>query len=108
MQKIRFNKQLKQLTDSADKIIKKNALGFYTDIVIAWPVDTGYSKGAWQKPIKNGTAWVVTNNITYSPILWMGRINTGSGMKGSVQLPNGGSPILNRTIIRMRKDFKVL
>lgn len=108
MPKVRFNKQLSELEKASDKIIKRNALIFHAEIVAAWPVDTGFSKGAWVKPIKEGTSWVVSNSITYSPILWRGRINTGKGMTGSLQLPMGGSPILNRTIQRIKKDFKAM
>lgn len=108
MPKIRFNKQRKQLEDAADAIVKKNALVFHADIVVAWPVDTGFSKEAWAKPVKEGTSWVVANRVTYSSILWQGRTNSGDGMRGSVQLPMGGSPILNRTIQRIKKDFKAL
>jgi len=109
MPKIRFNKQLKQLEEAADKIIKKNALKFHADIVGAWPValiNSQDSKGAWIKPVKEGNWYVVKNTAHYSPILWQGRTNSGSGMRGSLQLPMGGSPILNRTVQRIKKDFK--
>ncbi len=108
MPKVRFNKQSKQLEEYANDVIKRNALIFHAEIVAAWPVDTGFSKSAWQKPIRDGVSWVVANSITYSPILWHGRINTGRGMTGSLQMPMGGSPILNRTIQRIKKDFKAM
>ena len=111
MPKIRFNKQQKQLEQSADNIIKRNALIFHAEIVAAWPValiNSQGSKSAWAKPIKDGMSWVIGNNFSYSPILWRGRINTGKGMTGSLQLPMGGSPILNRTVQRIKKDFKAM
>ncbi len=111
MPKVRFNKQSKQLEEYANDIIKRNALIFHAEIVAAWPValiNSQGSKGAWAKPIKDGMSWVVGNNFSYAPILCRGRINTGRGMTGSLQMPMGGSPILNRTIQRIKKDFKRL
>ena len=111
MPKVKFNKQLKQLEDYSDGVIKRNALIFHTEIVAAWPValiNSQGSKGAWAKPIKDGMSWVIGNNFSYAPILWRGRINVGGKDTGSYQLRMGGSPILNRTIQRIKKDFKAM
>ncbi len=106
MPKIRFNKQFTQLEEKVDSIVGKAALAFYNDIVRAWPRDTGFSVGRWTLPEKIREAYIVTNNATYSPVLWRGRHSVNGKMYGSEQLPQGGVPILNSVLVRMRKELK--
>ena len=94
-----FNRKVARNNEA---IVARAALRFNADIVSAWPVDTGFSKGSWQINKSDATTWTVSNNTSYSPILWRGRI----GNKGSWQLPQGGDPILRATEIRTVADMK--
>ena len=91
-----------KLIRNADKIVNKNAMRFHSDISLAWPVATGFSRSMWSisQPSKN--VYWVKNPVEYSAVLWAGRI----GNKGSWQLEHGGDPILHATRVRMMNDFK--
>ena len=106
MQKINFDTQKKQLIDGALKIIGRAAHSFHSDIVMKWPRDTGFSRDLWEKPIEKDMVFTVSNNATYSPILWAGRKIDDGIYRGSLQMKNGGAPILNNAIIGMKKEFK--
>ena len=97
-----FEQFERRTINNAERIVEEGALGFKADIQSAWAVDTGASKSAWLISKKSSTVWVVSNNMSYSPILWMGRI----GKLGSWQLPNGGDPILNATRKRIMEEME--
>ncbi len=108
MSKIKFKIQLKEIDKAVDTEIRKAALAFYNDIERSWPVDTGDSKGAWVKPIKEDNGYVVTNRMHYSPILWRGRHQINGKWYGSLQMAQGGVPIYNNSIAILRQRLKRL
>ncbi len=85
-----LNTQYKEILNKTNKATLKTATYFHGNIIIAWPVDTGFSRGAWRIQNTGGGDLKVTNDVSYSGVLWDGRIGT----KGSVQMPQGGLPIL--------------
>ena len=90
-----------KLYHNATAIVGKHAQTFHADIKLAWPVDTGDSRRAW-KLSRSGTEWAIENNVSYSGILFVGRV----GKRGSNQLAAGGYPILKANILRLKSDLK--
>jgi len=106
---IRFNRQTKQLLDKTDQIVKEHAVKFHRKIVEAYPVDTGLARAGWEAP-KNTSQyeWTVVNNIDYAGVLWLGRHEVGGKVYGSLQMPRGGTPILQSVVNAMQKKLKGL
>lgn len=104
-----FKRQTKQISDAVDTVVATHANMFYSRIVEAWPVDTGYSKGAWQSPVQTKKGeWTIRNNVKYSVVLWMGRKPINGKMYGSNQLYHGGKPILDDVIYKMNRKLERL
>lgn len=96
-------KQLETRIDrNVAKIVKQTAQEFNADIISAWAVDTGFSKSQWKLDRIDRLTWTVSNHVSYTPILFLGRI----GNRGSEQLPNGGYPILDANILKMKRKLR--
>ena len=97
-----YDQVYKKIENNVARIVFKNAEKFNADIISAWAVDTGYSKLAWSisRPSKIETK--VSNHANYSGILFVGRV----GNRGSLQMPNGGYPILKASILKLKQDLK--
>ena len=111
MQKINFTKQFKQLSKSADKIIKEEALSFHANIVRIWavaPFNSQDSRGKWIKPQRVPRGYKVVNTAPYAPILWIGRHNINGVTYGSEQMPQGGVPTLNNTINAIKNRMRII
>ena len=109
MPAVSFRVQKKELMHIIDKEVGKAALGFQTEITKAWPVDTGYSRNAWQAPKRVDVAeWQVINDVIYASVLWKGEHIIGDKLYGSPSLPNGGYPILNKTSQKLVKRLKAI
>ncbi len=102
-----LNLQYKEIIKKTEKANAKTAAYFYSSIIIAWPVDTGYSRGAWRIQDTGGGDLKVTNDVSYSGTLWNGRIMNGT-WQGSVQMPQGGLPILKASILKFPEFYKGL
>lgn len=86
----------KEMTDNVAKIVAQTAISFTADIKKAWPVDTGFSRRAWQNNKITDFKYEVSNDVKYSPILWVGRRFYGDKWQGSIQMPLGGKPIFDK------------
>lgn len=107
--KVDFSKFSKSVQRNADKIIHKNALEFHSNIVEAYPVDTGHAMHSWEAPKKVAPmTYEVRNNVKYAHVLWLGRSFRDGQMRGSEQMPNGGYPIWFRTQRKIANDLKGL
>ena len=80
--------------DRVEKALADEAIRFNMNLLLSWPVDTGFSRRAWKMEKAGKTKWVFTNDVSYSPILWAGRRFDGRRWQGSTQMPAGGEPIL--------------
>ncbi len=90
-----------QILAKTTKALQKTAVHFYSSIVLAWPVKTGKSRAAW-RITSNGSTFTVSNNVSYSGILWNGRV----GGQGSVQMPQGGAPILYASKLKFKEFWE--
>ncbi len=60
-------------TKSLDRVVFEQASQLKADIQIDWPVDTGYSRAAWQGPTKLGEAYYeLRNPVVYAAVLEYG------------------------------------
>jgi len=59
------------------------------------PVDTGTLKTAWEFH-KVGDGWLFSNNMNYASFIFNGRKVIDGKAIGSLQLPDGVFPILQR------------
>ncbi len=96
--------QYKEIITKAEKANAKTAAYFHSSIIIAWPVATGFSRGAWRIK-KEGGGLSVSNDVSYSGVLWNGRVLNGT-WRGSVQMPQGGLPILKASLLKFPEFYK--
>ena len=105
--KVNFTKITRKMIDKADTIVKTASISFRADIQARWPRLTGYSRGQWQTPVKiSDASYEVTNPVEYSPVLWRGRHMIGEKSYGSLQMSEGGYPILAKTIRDLKQKLK--
>ncbi len=78
-------------------IVRSEALGLNADLISASPVDTGHFKASWSISRSGKWSWSIRNRASYADVLSIGRVFDGGQMRGSLQMPNGIAPLLQRT-----------
>lgn len=84
----------KHLVKDAQAELAKEVTIFYSELVVASPVDTGTFKSAWSLSRDSTWEWSIHNPMGYASILWDGRREVGNRTLGSEQWPQGGDPML--------------
>ena len=78
-------------------IVNSEALKLMSDLVDTSPVDTGHFKSSWSIARNGKWSWSIRNRASYANVLSIGRVFDGGQMRGSLQMPNGIAPLLQKT-----------
>jgi hypothetical protein len=88
-----FDDFIKEFEDIKDASL----LDLQSELIDRTPVgDTAMLKGAWTLEPVNGGGWLLINNMEYADFILNGRRVVNGKQLGSLQLPDGVSPILQR------------
>jgi len=60
-----------QISKDAEKILSQEVLLFQGELLRNWAVDTGTSRRAWLLKRENTYKYVFTNDVSYSPYVWL-------------------------------------
>ena len=88
---------LTSIMDTAEEIIASEALALKADLVVVAPVDTGTFRNAWKIDRVSRLEWRISNRMEYASILFAGRRTVDGVIRGSVQWPGGGDPMVEAT-----------
>jgi len=98
---------LQELEDQANRLIAKFAADLYAELVRRTPVDSGQLKSAWEMT-KVAEGWLLSNNMNYASFIFNGRRVIDGHTLGSLQLPDGVFPILQRFNNELNRQLQEL
>ncbi len=87
-----------QILDKTKKAVDIMATDFHSQITLAWPVDTGFSRRQWKLDL-SGPGAKVSNPVDYTSYLWYGSSN---------QMISGGTPVLYGSIYKFKEIYESL
>jgi len=98
-------KHLPDIEHKVARIVSRQAMLFQGELLRKWPVDTGFSRRAWMLKRVTDLKYTMTNDVTYSPIVWLAQ-------RPSVVKPDnitwwhskGGQVLLDKTQRMLNKE----
>ena len=91
-----------------DKVLGETAINLYGELVEATPIDTGNLKASWKAPSKTKDGYKIENSAIYADIRLHKRVKVNGIMYGSLQFPDGISPIIHKADIQLQEDLKAI
>lgn len=101
------SEELAQLVKKQKAIVAEGAMNLLSDLQSNTPVDTGQLKTAWTiNPVGDG--FLISNNMNYASYIFNGRRIVDGKMLGSIQMPDGVAPFIQKHNNKIQKRLDAL